>query len=305
MPRGVPAISVDRLTRTYGAVRAVDDLTFAVERGEVFALLGRNGAGKTTTVEILEGYRQPDAGTVRVLGLDPARDRELKGRIGVMPQEGGLYPAITPREALAHFSRFYQRPRDPNEVLQLVGLSDSAGTRYRRLSGGQKQRLSLALALLPRPEVIFLDEPTAGLDPQARRETWELIRSLRADETTVLLTTHYLEEAERLADRALIINHGRLVAVGTPRELTHGDRTAVRIRTAGPGGGPLLERLPAAASVRTVDGDTYLVETQDAQAVLVQAAACLRDAGIEIVELRVGFASLEEVFLALTEETVP
>src|SRR5262249_43814164 len=209
-----PAITVDGLVRRYGDRAVVAGPSFQVERGEVFALLGPNGAGKTTTVEILEGYRQPSGGLVRVLGLDPVQDaRQLKPRIGVMLQDGGVANAVRPLEALELFASFYAKPAEPRALLELVGLEDAARTRYRALSGGQKQRLSLALALVGRPELVFLDEPTAGMDPQARRATWEIVRSLKRDGVTVLLTTHFMEEAEQLADRVAIVDRGRLVAL--------------------------------------------------------------------------------------------
>src|SRR5437016_6369013 len=216
-----PAISVAGLAKYYGSTRAVDGLSFDVAPGEVFGLLGPNGAGKTTTVETLEGYRTPDLGTVRVLGLDPARDvAQLRPRIGVMLQEGGLYPGLKPLELLRLFAAYYDHAESPTELLDTVGLSDAAGTSVRRLSGGQAQRLSLACALIGRPEVVFLDEPTAGMDPHARATTWQLVRDLRNRGVTVLLTTHAMDEAETLCDRVAIINAGRLAALGSPSDLT-------------------------------------------------------------------------------------
>src|SRR5579884_3251496 len=211
------AVTVDGLKKAYGANLAVDGLSFSVDRGEVFGLLGPNGAGKTSTVEMLEGYRAPDAGTARVLGLDPIADRKaLTPRIGVMLQEGGLYPGIRPLEALRLFAAYYADHEEPDTLLDLVGLRPVAGTLVRRLSGGQKQRLSLALALIGKPEVVFLDEPTARLDPHARATTWQLIRDLRERGVTVLLTTHAMDEAEHLCDRVGIVAGGRLAALGTP-----------------------------------------------------------------------------------------
>ena len=220
-PGTTAAISVAGLEKRYDTTVAVAGLDFEVAPGEVFGLLGPNGAGKTTTVEILEGYRRPDAGAVRVLGLDPVADGEaLRPRIGVMLQEGGLYPGLRPRELLALFAAYYDDPDDPDALLDLVGLRDSVRTYVRRLSGGQAQRLSLACALVGRPEVLFLDEPTAGMDPHARATTWQLVRDLRARGTTVLLTTHAMDEAEQLCDRVAIISAGRLAAIGSPAELT-------------------------------------------------------------------------------------
>ena len=215
------AIDVTALEKRYGATQAVDGLSFSIDTGEVFGLLGPNGAGKTTTVEILEGYRRADAGDVRVLGVDPWRDgAQLRPKIGVMLQDGGLYPGIRPLEALQLFASYYDDPDDPDRLLDLVGLREAEHTLVRRMSGGQQQRLSLALALVGRPSLVFLDEPTAGMDPRARATTWTLIRELRDRGATVVLTTHAMHEAEQLCDRVGIVHHGRLVAYGSPSELT-------------------------------------------------------------------------------------
>jgi ABC-2 type transport system ATP-binding protein len=296
-----PAIRISGLVKTYGTKRAVDGLSFEVCAGEIFALLGPNGAGKTTTVEILEGYRKPDSGRVQVLGCDPIADAaRLKPRIGAMLQEGGLYPAITPREALDLFAHFYRHPRDTDELLRLTGLEDSAATRYRRLSGGQKQRLALALALIGRPQLVFLDEPTAGVDPQARRATWDIISRLQDENVTVLLTTHYLEEAERLADRVGIMDEGKLVALGSPESLVRSDASIVRLRTESSVPLEAIGALPAACAVRQDGAGTYIVETDDAPTLLVEVTSWLRQEGVLATELRVGQGSLEEVFLRLT-----
>lgn len=303
MPGADPAIQVVGLVKRYGSRQVVDGLSFEVQRGEIFALLGPNGAGKSTTMEILEGYRTRDAGTVRVLGLDPiAEAHRLKPRIGVMLQGGGLYLTMTPREAVRLFATFYPAPNDPDEMLSLVGLDDAAGTRYRRLSGGQKQRLSLALALIGRPELVFLDEATAGMDPQARRLTWNMIRSLRDSGVTVLLTTHYLEEAERLADRVAIIDAGRLIKIGTPSDLAGVETGGVRLRTAVPVDLEILRQLPTAVSVHRNGDGLVEFETSDAPQLLVEITGRLRDEGVQILELRVGSGSLEELFLRLTGE---
>jgi ABC-2 type transport system ATP-binding protein len=294
-------VRVEGLAKSYAGRRVVDDVSFAVARGETFALLGPNGAGKTTTLEILEGYRAPEAGSVRVLGLDPRRDgAALRPRIGVMLQEAGLYRAITPREALHLFARYYAAPADPDGLLHLVGLGDAAHTRYRRLSGGQKQRLALALALVGRPELLFLDEPSAGMDPQARAATWDLIRQLQATGVTVLLTTHYLEDAARLADRVAIVDHGRLIALDTPAALTRGDATRIQFRAAPGLDVRALAALPAALAAQETEPGVYVLQAHAAGDLLVELATWLRDAGTLPSELRVGEESLEEVFLRLT-----
>jgi ABC-2 type transport system ATP-binding protein len=295
------AVAVDGLVKTYGSRRAVDGVSFRVARGETFALLGPNGAGKTTTLEILEGYRAPDGGAVRVLGLDPQRQgAALRPRIGVMLQETGLYRSITPREALHLFASYYAAPADPDGLLALVGLEDAAKTRYRRLSGGQRQRLALALALVGRPELLFLDEPSAGMDPQARAATWDLIRQLKATGATVLLTTHYLEEAARLADRVAIVDHGQLIALGTPAELTRGDATQVRLRATPGLDVAALATLPSVLDARETQPGVYALQTQKAEDLLVEVVAWLRERDVLPSEIRVGEESLEDVFLRLT-----
>jgi ABC-2 type transport system ATP-binding protein len=295
------AIKVDHLVKRYGGLEAVADISFEVGSGEIFALLGPNGAGKTTTVEILEGYRRPDAGAVQVLGLDPiAEGALLKGRIGVMLQEGGLYPAITPREALRLFANFYPEPADPEELLALVGLVEAADRRYRRLSGGQKQRLALALALVPDPEVVFLDEPSTGLDPLARRSTWDIILDLKHRGVTVVLTTHYLEEAERLADRVAIIDRGRLIALESPAQLIGSDGSTVRLRASGAVDVNQLAELPSARAVQQAGAGSYVFETADAAALLVEITTLLQRDGLLATELSVGRGTLEDVFLDLT-----
>jgi ABC-2 type transport system ATP-binding protein len=235
------AIEVRALCKRYGDYEAVRGIDISVRRGEVFGLLGPNGAGKTTTVEILEGYRARTSGEVSVLGHDPAaRSIQLRRRIGIVLQSGGIYSYITPREALAHWASFYPHPREVQEVLELAGLQEQADVRSRRLSGGQLRRLDFALALIGDPELIFLDEPTTGFDPEARRAAWETIRSLRELGKTILLTTHYLDEAQALADRVAIVKDGRVLAIGPPRELGVG-AAHYRVAYRGPGG-ELVER---------------------------------------------------------------
>ena len=302
------AIFVARLTKSYGGKKAVRDLSFTVGRGEIFALLGPNGAGKTTTVEILEGYRKADSGEVRVLGLNPRRDgARLKPRIGVMLQQDGIYNYLTTRELLNLYARFYSAPEDPERLLQVVGLTESATTRCRQLSGGQKRRLSLALALVGRPELIFLDEPTTGMDPQARRATWEMLRELRDRGATLLLTTHFMDEAERLADRIAIIDHGELLALDTPAGLTRAQSTTTtEVRFTAPGAVDVaaLGKLPGARTVRNDASGAYVIETGDAAALLVELTTALRAAGVTLSELRVGRTSLEDVFLQLTGKEI-
>jgi ABC-2 type transport system ATP-binding protein len=215
-----PAIEVTDLRKAYGPVEAVRGLSFEVGRGEVFGLLGPNGAGKTTTVEILEGYRRRSAGDVRVLGHDPAtRDRDLQQRVGIVLQSCGFYPRVTVKEAVEHFAKAYDRPRDADETIALVGLGEKSDARTKDLSGGQRRRLDLALALVGDPELVFLDEPTTGFDPAARRTAWGVVRALKELGKTVLLTTHYLDEAQELADRVAIVKEGRIVAEGPPDQL--------------------------------------------------------------------------------------
>lgn len=298
-----PAVEVTVLVKRYGAVTAVDGLSFTVRRASVLALLGPNGAGKTTTVEVCEGFRRADAGTVRVLGLDPARDgRRLKPRVGVMLQSGGAYPTARVRETLRLFASYAAAPLDPDLLLERLGLAASARTPYRRLSGGQQRRLALALAVVTRPELVFLDEPTAGLDPQARRATWELIEALRADGGTVVLTTHYMEEAERLADDVVIVDAGRVVVAGTPAALTRGGADR-QLRFQAPPGldlDQLLAALPAGAVAKESPAGHYLVEGDIDPQLLATVTAWCATRGVLAEDLRLEQRSLEDVFLELT-----
>ncbi len=279
-----PAIEVRDLRKRYGEYEAVRGIDVEVRRGEVFGLLGPNGAGKTTTVEILEGYRARTSGEVSVLGHDPAsRSIELRRRIGIVLQSGGIYSHITPREALRHWASFYPHPRDAGEVLELAGLSERADVSSRKLSGGQLRRLDFALALVGDPELIFLDEPTTGFDPEARRAAWETIRSLRALGKTILLTTHYLDEAQALADRVAIVKEGRVLAIGPPRELGVG---ASHYRVA----------------YRGADGGLVEHETEDPTGLLYTLTAEALARGERLEELTVGRPSLEDVYLELTAD---
>jgi ABC-2 type transport system ATP-binding protein len=288
-----PAIEVSDLRKRYGEYEAVRGIDVAVQRGEVFGLLGPNGAGKTTTVEILEGYRARDGGEVAVLGYDPGRrPRELRKRIGVVLQSGGVYSYITPRESLRHWAGLYPHPRDVEEVLGLVGLEEQADQRCRTLSGGQLRRLDFALALIGDPELIFLDEPTTGFDPEARRAAWEMIRSLRALGKTILLTTHYLDEAQALADRVAILKDGCVLAVGPPRELaTH----------------PPGAHTPGAVShyrvaYRDASGELVEHQTDDPTALLHELTGAALARGERLAELSVGLPTLEDVYLELTAD---
>jgi ABC-2 type transport system ATP-binding protein len=304
--QGDEAIVVENFCKSYGSNRVVNHLHFTVRRGEIFALLGPNGAGKTTTVETLEGYRKPDEGTIRVLGLDPiSQARELKPRIGVMLQQDGLYQALTAREVLQLFAGYYAHPQNIDTLIERVGLSSAAKTRCRRLSGGQKRRLALAVALVGRPELIFMDEPTAGMDPQARLTTWEIVRDLQQQGVTILLTTHLMDEAERLADRIAIIDHGQLIALDTPGNLT-GTQNANVIRFVAPAGLDCtqLAALPSAHKAEELRPGSYLVETDAVPTLLVELTSWLRDSNIALSELRVGHGSLEDLFLRLTGSEV-
>jgi len=279
-----PAIEVRALCKRYGDYEAVRGIDISVRRGEVFGLLGPNGAGKTTTVEILEGYRARTSGEVSVLGHDPAkRSFDLRRRIGIVLQAGGIYSHITPREALRHWASFYPHPRDVEEVLALAGLTEKADERSRRLSGGQLRRLDFALALIGDPELIFLDEPTTGFDPEARRAAWETIRSLRALGKTILLTTHYLDEAQELADRVAIVKDGRILAIGPPRELGVG---AAHYRVA----------------YRNSDGELIEHETDDPTTLLSELTREALARGEHLEELSVARPTLEDVYLELTAD---
>jgi len=294
------------MRKSYGTLVAVEGLDLQIAEGELVAILGPNGAGKTTTVEILEGYRRPDRGTVSVLGLDPSRQgHQLRPLVGLMLQEGGIYPTLKVRESVALFASFFVDPADPGELLDRVGLTERAGTRFRQLSGGEKQRLSLALALVGRPQVLFLDEPTAGMDPRARLLTWEIVAEAKRAGTTVVLTTHSMEEAERLADRVAILNHGALVACDSPARLrgqTDADLLHLELESILPPA--LLKELRGLAAVESVTdlgAGSYDLRSPAPREATAAVAQLLRAQGPQIQLLRLGRSSLEEIFLQLTD----
>jgi ABC-2 type transport system ATP-binding protein len=302
-PGEQPAVEVRDLVVRYGTTTAVDGVSFTAPPGAVTALLGPNGAGKTTTVEALEGYRRPASGVVRVLGLDPIADhRRLVPRIGVMLQQGGVYTGIRPAEVLHLFAAYYDDPLDPDALLDRVGLSGLRRSTWRRLSGGEQQRLSLALALVGRPQVVFLDEPTSGIDPAGRQVVREVIRDLRADGVAVLVTTHDLDEAERLADHVVIIDHGRLLAAGAPAELMT-STGAEQFRFGAP---PRLDVADLgrhlAAPVEEATPGEYVVHTSATPRAVAALTAWLAEHDLPLADLRAGRQSLEDVFLRLTSD---
>jgi len=277
-----PVVSVRGLTKSYGEFEALKGIDFELGAGEVFGLLGPNGAGKTTTIEILEGYRERDSGEVEVLGADPASaDLDWRGRIGVVLQSSAMYENLTVAEHLAQFAGYYEHPRPVDEVIGLIGLEEKRDTRARRLSGGQRRRLDLGLALIGDPELLFLDEPTTGFDPGARRRAWDTIRSLRELGKTILLTTHYLDEVEQLADRVAVLREGSIVASGTVQELV-GEAPATEIR---------YRR----------NGEVVVVETDEPTRVLHELTEGAMERGEELEGLEVRRPSLEEVYLSLTQ----
>jgi ABC-2 type transport system ATP-binding protein len=302
-PSAAPAVSLAGVVKSYGAVRAVDRLDLELTRGRVLSLLGPNGAGKTTTVEMCEGFVRPDSGTVRVLGLDPIADAAaLRPRIGVMLQGGGAYPGARAGEMLELVASYSADPLDPDWLLGTLGLTEARRTPYRRLSGGQQQRLALACALVGRPELVFLDEPTAGLDAQARHLVWELVHSLRRDGVAVMLTTHMMDEAEQLADELVIIDHGSIVAAGTPAEITTRGAEGQLWFTAPPRLDLTLlaAALPEGFAPRETTPGSYLIVGEiDPQVLATVTAWCAR-IGVLATDLRVDQRRLEDVFLELT-----
>jgi ABC-2 type transport system ATP-binding protein len=293
-------IDVSDLTKRYGDRLAVDGASFSVEEGEIFGILGPNGAGKTTTIESIAGLRTPDGGTIRVLGLDPRRDRDrLRTLVGVQLQESELPDRLTVAEALELFASFYDEPADSRALIEDLGLGDTRDTAYRNLSGGQKQRLSIALALIGRPRIAILDELTTGLDPQARRDTWQLIESIRERGVTVLLVTHLMEEAERLADRVAVFREGRLIALDTPAAIVAAIdlEQRLRFRPSGSIDDRLLTDLP---EVRSVERSGPTVVVTGAGNLIGAVASALARHEIVANDLRIEGASLDDAYLALT-----
>ncbi|HEV2887813.1 MAG TPA: ABC transporter ATP-binding protein [Jatrophihabitans sp.] len=303
------AVEITDLVKRYAGRPAVDGISLIVPRGHLLALLGTNGAGKTTTIEICEGFRRADAGRVRVLGLDPVNDGPaLRPKVGVMLQGGvGGYTGARALELLRLFGSYAAHPLDAAELLEEVGLAEVAGTQVKRLSGGQQQRLSLAMALISRPELLFLDEPTTGMDPQARRGTWDLIRRLRRDGVSIVLSTHYLDEAEQLADHVVMLHAGRVVAEGSPAELTQAG-SAGQVRFRAPAGLPIAElraALPAGAQVSEPTAGCYLVAGEVTPALLAAITSWCAARDVLAEGLSVERRSLEDVFLDLTVSPLP
>jgi ABC-2 type transport system ATP-binding protein len=297
-----PVLQVENLVKKYGDVEAVRGVSFAVEEGEVFGLLGPNGAGKTTTIEIVEGLRTADGGRVSLCGLDPQRNsEELRELIGAALQSTSLPEKLRVHEALRLFASFYKQRRNPEELLTRFGLQEKRDAFYGKLSGGQKQRLALAMALVNDPRVVFFDEPTAGLDPQVRREIYDIIEELRREKKTIVMTTHYIEEAERLCDRVAIVDHGKVIAMGTPRELKErsGDKARIEVRLARPESEGTLKNLDGVSECRVMDG-SYVLHCQRPPQAIVSLVKHLEAQGNELVSLEIATPSLEDVFIEMT-----
>ena len=295
-------LQVENLVKSYGDVQAVRGVSFDVQEGEVFGLLGPNGAGKTSTVEILEGLRTADGGRVSVCGLNPETQGDaLKHEIGAALQSTSLPDKLRVMEALRLFASFYKRKRNPEELLKRFGLEEKRNAFYSQLSGGQKQRLALAMALVNDPKLVFFDEPTAGLDPQVRREIYDIIEELRREKKTLVMTTHYIEEAERLCDRVAIVDHGKVIALGTPRELKahSGGTTRIEVRLSKPEEDGALKNLEGVADARHLDG-TFVLHSHRPPQTIVALVKHLEARGNELVSLEIASPSLEDVFIELT-----
>lgn len=298
------ALIVDSVVKRFGDKTAVDDMTFSAERGEILALLGPNGAGKSTTLDMCEGFSRPTSGTIRVLGIDPAtHPQQVRDRIGIMLQGGGSYSGVSVRDMLQLAASYNVNPHDPDWLIELLGLEGVANTNYRRLSGGQQQRLSLALALIGRPELVFLDEPTAGLDTQSRNAVWDIVNALRNDGVTVILTTHLMDEAETLADHVVIVDRGHVIRQGTTVELTeHEEFPAVSVDTSARLDVEALERAltPFDVTVDESRPDHYRILGSADPAIVAAVAAEAARQGVLIRELNVAHRTLEDVFLDIT-----
>ena len=301
-PMANPVLQVENLTKRYGDVEAVCGISFQVSEGEVFGLLGPNGAGKTTTIEILEGLRTPDGGDISVCGFDPRTHAdELKHEIGAALQSTSLPDKIRVSEAIRLFASFYKRKRNVDDLLKRFGLEEKRSAFYSQLSGGQKQRLALAMALVNDPKVLFLDEPTAGLDPQVRREIYDIIEELKRERKTIVLTTHYIEEAERLCDRVAIVDHGKKIVEGSPRELKQGsaDKTRIEVRLSKEDSQERLKELEGVADCRAING-LYVLHCQHPPQAIVALVKHLEASNNELVALEIATPSLEDVFIELT-----
>jgi ABC-2 type transport system ATP-binding protein len=300
----LPAVSVRHLAKSYGETEAVRDVSFEVDQGEIFALLGPNGAGKTTALEILEGFRERTGGDVETLGVDPARrdtQRWLRTRIGVVLQELAVEPYYTVRQVLSRNASYYPAPRPIDEVIEMIGLKDKADDRVKRLSGGQQRRLDVGLGVVGNPELLFLDEPTTGLDPSGRRDSWDLIRRLAASGTTVLLTTHYMDEVEALADRVAVLSNGEIVASGTPTSIGGRDSGEVTIRFLLPDGVD-ISKVPAA--VTSVEDGLVQIVTEDELRVLHTLTGWALEQGHVLAGLAVVRVTLEDIYLKLTRDAL-
>ena len=297
-------ITITQLTKKYGREVAVDDVSFSIREGEIFGIIGPNGAGKTTTVECISGLRAPDAGEISVFGLSPRKDRDrIRGFIGVQLQEGALPPRLRVGEAVRLFASFYPNPQDPNELLEALGIDNVANSAFKNLSGGQKQRLSIALALVGSPRVAILDELTTGLDPEARRETWSLIERMRDRRVTVILVTHFMDEAERLCDRLVLINHGAIKALGTPEAIAaQAGGSRVRFVPSQPVDDQTLRAIPGVNEIERKERYVTVTGSGDLAALLIEA---LSARGIRVSDIEARTGNLDDAFIKLTREDAP